>query len=302
ADQPVASRAVLDSTGRYLFWGQDLTLRRSDGAPEVVRGPSSSLPIPFPYFLLDASGHPHLIYLRQTVQGGTTMAVLHDWSSGTAGRGEHPARLTAQSYAFALDSTGRPVVAVSADATGEGLRVIRWSGTNYVVENPNLTFTQGSSSISNYLLATSSSGQIHLVVETFLAETVHASRDGTWSQEAVALSSPNAVIGLLAAFGTDRLALVFNDFGRIQVLEKGSVGWTAPLPIASGGSLSSPFDAVLDEGAEGGSPAVLLGTSGGLQLARASEGWAPSVLTSRWPIIGFGHDTAGTRHHGSAGG
>ena len=302
ADQSPALRAVMDSAGRYLFWGQDLALRRSDGAPEIVRAPSASLPIPFPYFVLDASEHPHLVYLRQTVQGGSTMAVLHDWFDGSGWNTEEVGRLAGQSYAFALDLSGHPVVAVSGNGAAEGMRVIRWSGSAYLAENPNLTFTQGTTGLSNYLLAMSSAGRVHLVAETFIAETVHAWRDGTWSQEPVALSSTNAVIGRLAAFGDESLALVCNDFGAISVLVRGSVGWTAPMPIASGGGLFNPADAVLAVATDGSSPALLLNTSGGLQLARASEGWVPHVLTSSWPIVGFGHDAAGKLYALVAGG
>jgi hypothetical protein len=290
ADEPFATRAVPDPAGRFLFWNSR-GLLRSDGATALVRSPSTSLPIPLPYFAVDDSENPHLVYAQQTTNpGGSTIAVLHDWFDGTAWQSEELTRTALQAYWFTLDSSGHPVVALSTDGTISGLRVIRWSQSAYVVENPSPSFNQPSNAVPNVLVAAGSGGRIHLVAETTSGETVHAWYDGSWSSEPMTLSSASAQIVRLAVFGNDQLALLFADFGAAQVLERGSSGWAAPVQIVSDGPIFYATDAALDAARDGTPPALLIRTHEGLQLALQSEGWAPQVLMADSPIIGFGHD------------
>jgi hypothetical protein len=79
------------------------------------------------------------------------------------------------------------------------------------------------------------------------------------------------------------------DFGAAQVMERGSGGWGAPVTVASGAS-AYQNDAALVAPSDGSAPVLLVRTAGGLLFARQSEGWPLHLLTSAWPIVGFGWD------------
>jgi hypothetical protein len=288
-----ATRAALDDTDRLLVFSRDNGLVGSDQASWLPHALPVSSVSGQPYFHLDRSFRPHLVYLRTTVQGTNMNAVVHEWFDGTDWKSEELARLVAAAINFALEPSGRPVVLVSGDGTGPGLRVLRWSGSTYVVDDPGIVVGGAGLGLYGWAFAVSPEGKIHLVAQGYSGETVHASRGASWASEPVTLPTTEARIVDMTASTGDTLSLLSWDWttSKLQLTTRTGSGWGSPVPLATSGGID-PANLRLGTSVNGSAPALALSTSSGLQIARASDGWTEHLLTSPNPLLGIGYDAS----------
>jgi len=288
---PYASEAALDDTDRMLAYSDSTGLAASDQPAWLPYLPANALPLAQPYFRLDSAFRPHLVYLRNTVQGTSTSAVVHDWFDGASWRSEELARMVASSYAFALDPAGRPVALVSMDGTGPGLRVVRWSGSAYVVEDPGVTIGGVTSSLQSMFVAVSPEGTVHVLAQDYSGPAAHASRSTAWSTEPAPLPTPESRLQRLVASTGDTLNVLTYDWTRsqLQLTSRDGSGWGTPVSLASNGALD-PSGLRIGTSVTGGSPALVVSTAGGVQIARPADGWTEHVLTGAYGLLGIGYD------------
>jgi hypothetical protein len=288
------SSAALDDADRLLGFSVYDGLVGLDQAPWLPHTLPSDSATAEPGFLLDHAFHPHLVYLRNTAQGTNMNAVVHDWFSGTDWNTEELARVPASTFAFALDPTDHPVALTSADGTGPGLRVIRWSGSAYVVEDPGISFTR----VSVPLLAVSPEGKIHVLAQADNGDVVHAFRGASWATETAQLPQ-GQLVRMLASTG-DSLDVVTSDgsTGKLQLTTRGASGWGSPVSLD--GALD-PASLRLASSVTGASPVLVASNASGLQLARESDGWTQHVLTGTYAVssgylpptvVGLGYDAS----------
>jgi hypothetical protein len=227
------------------------------------------------------------------VQGTNVNAVVHEWFDGTDWKSEELARLVAAGLTFALEPSGRPVVLVNGDGTGPGLRVLRWSGSAYVVDDPGIAVGGPGPGLYGWAFAVSPGGKLHVVAQGYTGETVHASRGASWASEPVTLPAAEARIVDMTASTGDTLSLLSWDWSssKLQVTTRTGSGWGSPVPLASSGAID-PGNLRLGTSVTGGSPALALTTSSGLQVARASDGWIEHLLTGPNPLLGIGYDAS----------
>lgn len=288
-----ASHAALDDTDRLLVFDGDDGLVGSDQASWLPHALPVNVLSSQPYFQLDRSFRPHLVYLRSTVQGTNVNAVVHEWFDGTDWKSEELARLVAAGLTFALEPSGRPVVLVNGDGTGPGLRVLRWSGSAYVVDDPGIAVGGPGLGLYGWAFAVSPEGKLHVVAQGYTGETVHASRGASWASEPVTLPAAEARIVDMTASTGDTLSLLSWDWSssKLQVTTRTGSGWGSPVPLASSGAID-PGNLRLGTSVTGGAPALALATSSGLQVARASDGWTEHLLTGPNPLLGIGYDAS----------
>jgi hypothetical protein len=288
-DLPAAREAALDADGGVLTFAG--TMAASDSPPWLPYAPDGGAPFEFPSFVLDAELHPHLVYLRYTGPGPVTSAVIHDWFDGTAWQSEEMGRLDVLSYAWALDPSDHPVVLFTSDGTSAALRVLRWSGSAYVSENPGIALS-GSPNLGAMLIAASPEGVIHVLAQDYTAvSTVHSWRGASWSSEPVPLAASVLLSRVTASTG-DVVSLTTQN-GRtanFQVLDRGSAGWGSPVDIGTSlgfGGLNERMTTTL----AGSSPVLALNLPlSGVHIARRSDGWVPRQLTGPANLMGVGYD------------
>ena len=292
---PPNSQAALDDTDRVLGFGVDTGLVGSDQPAWLPHALPNAQGFAQPYFLLDQAFRPHLVYLRNTVQGTSMNAVVHDWFDGTSWKTEEMARLVVTGFAFALDPSGHPVALVSPDGSGPALRVIRWSGSAYVVEDPGVTLGTFAGSLQRWLLAVSPEAKIHVLVQTYTGETAHASRGASWTGETAQLPGSSASLVQMTASTGDTLSVLTWDWtaSRLQLTPRTGSGWGSAVTLASNGSVD-PANLRMGTSVTGASPALALSTASGLQVARGSDGWVEHLLTGSYPLLGLGYD--GSNH------
>jgi len=286
-DVPDSREAALDADGGVLAFTGALT--GSDSPSWLPYAPDGGAPSVLPSFVVDAAGRPHLLYPRY-IGPGQLSAVVHDWFDGTSWQSEEVGRLDVLSYAWAPDSASHPVVVVNRDGTGAGLRVLRWSGSAYVSENPGITFS-GTPNLGRILISTSPEGVIHVLAQNSTS-TMHAWRAASWSSEPIPLGASDLLSSVTASTG-DIVSLVTQNgqTANSQVLERGSSGWGVPADLGPSVSGDTTLAARMTTTSAGSSPVLGLNILlDGVKIARRSEGWVPRHLTGPGYIIGLGYD------------
>jgi hypothetical protein len=219
-----------------------------------------------------------------------TSAVIHDWFDGTAWQSEEIGHLDVLSYAWALDPAAHPVVLFTSDGTSAALRVLRWSGSAYVSENPGITLS-GSPNLGAMLIAASPEGVIHVLAQDYTAvSTAHAWRGASWSSEPVPLAA--AVLLSRATASTGDVVSLTTQNGRtanFQVLDRDSAGWGSPADIGTSGGFGGLNERMTT--LAGSSPVLVLNLAlNGVRIARRSDGWVPRQLTGPANLMGVGYD------------
>jgi hypothetical protein len=182
-------------------------------------------------------------------------------------------------------------VLVTPDGTGAALRVLCWSGSAYVSENPGITLS-GTPNLGGMLITASPEGVIHVLAQDYTAmSAVHAWRGASWSSEPVPLAA-NVVLSKVTASTGDIVSLTTQNglTANFQVLDRGSSGWGTPADIGTSGVLGDVLNARMTT-TPGRSPVLGLNLAlNGVRIARRSDGWTPRQLTGPANVMGLGYD------------
>jgi hypothetical protein len=291
-DLPGDLQAALDADGGVLTYVGSLVASDSPSWPPYA--PDGGAPAGYPYFTLDESLRPHLVYLRSTGQGPYASAVIHDSFDGTAWQSEEIARLDVLLYAYALDPTDHPAVLVMPPVAAATFRVVRWSGSAYVSESPGVSLP-GTPTIGAMLITASPEGVIHVLAQDYTGvSAVHAWRATSWTSEPAPLGADARLVRAISSTG-DILSLTTQNAntGKYQVLDHGSSGWGSPLDVGASGVIGDPLNLWMATAPDGSSPALALNGIGGLHIARRSDGWTPHLLIGTGvQVLGFGYDSS----------
>ena len=285
--------AGIDDTGRVLAWSYSQGLMGSDSPAWLPHqlAHADGLPVVVPIFELDASFHPHIVWMRSTVQNTTEAAAMHEWYDGNAWQTEELARWQLDSWwAHALDPSGRPVVVT---AKTSGVRVLRWNGSSYAVEDTGASLASNIG-VSALRIVVSPEGVVHALVQGTDGQAVHAWRDTSWKQEAISVATSTDALQEIAASTGDRLTVTFFDWTvpRVALREKSGGAWSAPVTIPASNLFVDRQSLRLETSGTGAHPTLAMPTPSGLQIARPGDGWTPHTLTGAAGAMGLGYDAA----------
>ena len=285
--------AGIDDTGRVLAWSSAQGLVGSNSPAWLPHqlADANGLPVAVPMFELDASFHPHIVWMRSTVQNTLEAAEMHEWYDGSGWRTEELIRLQLDSWwVHALDPSGRPVVLT---AKSSGFRVVRWNGSAYVVEDTGASLAPNTS-VSALRIAVSPEGVVHALVQGSDGHVVHAWRDTSWKQEAVTVLTSTETLQEIAASTGDRLTVTFLDWvvPQVRLVEKSGGAWGAPVTISASTLFVDRQSLRLETSGTGAHPTLAMPTPSGLQIARPGDGWTPHTLTGTSGAMGLGYDAS----------
>jgi hypothetical protein len=283
----------IDDTGQVLAWSYSRGLMGSDSPAWLPHqlAHADGLPLVVPIFELDASFHPHIVWMRSTVQNTLEAAAMQEWYDGSAWRTEELVRLQLDPWwVHALDPSGRPVVLTGK---ASGFRVVRWNGSAYVVEDTGASLASNTS-VSALRIAVSPEGVIHALVQGTDGHVVHTWRDTSWKQEQVSLPSINETLQEIAASTGDRLTVTFFGLAgpQVDLVEKSGGVWGAPVTIPAATFFVDGQSLRLETSGTGAHPTLAMPTPSGLQIARSGDGWAPHTLTGTTAAMGIGYDAS----------
>lgn len=291
-DLDLMGGAGIDDSTRVLAWSGSAGLVGSDSPAWLPHLPPNwgMFGMSPPTFELDASFHPHIVWMRSTVQGTSEAAVTHEWFDGNVWHSDELTRWQIGMWTHALDPTARPVVVT---ASTSGILALRWNGSAWVVENTGISIAQNTS-LGAMQVAVSPEGVIHLVVQDTAGNVIHAWRTSSWNQEVVTLPSATEGLMQVAASTGDRVTVTFFDWmvPQAQIIEKSGGTWRAPVNAPSQNSFLNLLGLRLATSGAGAHPTLAIATPSGLQIARSTDGWALHPLTGVAAILGVGYDAS----------
>lgn len=200
--QPAATGGAMNGSQQW-FLAQDssynsgpVTIQSPDGAGWTPYLPPNATSLLAPKILLDSLGHPHTVFLRSVVQGGSVQAIVHAWFDGTAWQTEEVARRTlyntssATGPAFQLDGADNlKLLWLNSLGTPAGLEyAYKGTGGAWTTETLNVV-TPSITLIGNFTLNLDANGAPCVLLTSWQAN-YFLQRQGPaqWSWEALPAS------------------------------------------------------------------------------------------------------------------
>jgi hypothetical protein len=294
-DLPYGSTPRRDTAGHWYVVSAGEVERTTD--PGWVPHPIQANQMPDMALLLDAAEQPHIVYERQ-VDAGPSMSILHDWFDGVAWHSEDLAGeqtldfVPGGNVAWSLDPSGRPVVVFATSSLSDGLRVIRWSGSSFSVEQP---WDGGTpiDGVGDLFIGTDPSGVVHLVASAG-SNLLYFDNGTGWTatQLSLGFAQPRAAGILPGPNGIDVLGWDADSLARFVVHRDAST-WQAPQVLANSNldiGLTALVGASLLDGTR---PAALVMAATADQLDFGTQGWSPLNLSRSYPLGTLGFDRNG---------
>jgi hypothetical protein len=241
---------------------------------------------------IDSLEHPHTLTGRSSASG-SGFELVHEWFDGAW----HSESLATVQLAdgvpvrWQLDAARRPVVAVASGADSTGVHVIRWSGSNYVVESPAAALPR-LDSLRGLAIALAPDGRVEVALSGTQGLLL-LERAATWTSTTLSSSLQRPDLEILAGATTlDLLARIDGFDSSAFVLHRNGSVWSPPQSFPSL-CCGAPLISAATTPA-GTRPAALLEASvEGKLIAHGDDGWSTQALGWGDPVRAFGYDPAG---------
>lgn len=286
-------------------YGPDSVFRQSGGVwVSKTFAVAATRDLALPVLQVDAAAHPHVMFLREVIQGGSTFAVTHDWFDGVDWQEEELFRQTvANSYGanvtFAVDSSAGLHVIWSSAPTSHDMAYVHRQGGSWVFESLDVVSPEAVG-IGPVKLLLDAAGNPNVLLGAS-ARVVHLSRGagGAWSSEDVPTgpvsAGPYDFLGGVIGASSD--LSVFSEYDDVTTyelhVEHEAAGlWGAP-EILGSRPFSTAARAAVAIDRPGGRIAAtyaLLASDGLLLLVNGGQGWNSTVLPASGmeaPTLGF---------------
>lgn len=282
---------VRDSAGHWYHFANGSLMKLGD--PAWVPHPASqnyrvSRPV-----ILDGAGNPHLLGLHPGASP-TDFALVHEWFDGSWNSETLASATIADGVpvGWQLDSTRRAVVAFSARADSTGLRVIRWSGSTYVVESPAAALT-AVDALHGLALAIAPDGRIEVAVSGNQG-ILHLEHSSTWTPTSLSTPVDRPDLDLLAGATTVDLFVRNDGLGSsAYVVHRQGAVWSAPQTLPD---LCCAVPLMMSASTIAGTrpAALMMGQIDGVFLTRGDDGWSTRAPLGWGAYLRtFGYDPAG---------